>query len=119
MRISTEQLSQMRHLRNLAFEDRLLEHLRKHHARQLADHPDGVVRSFIRRCMDRAKRSYGLESEQAIACYAQLPLLLGPTFELNSAYAAIPALLGRRSFNQNTRAKMALSMAYHVRPAEK
>jgi len=119
MRISTDQLGEMQRLRALAFEDRVLAHLRKHHAKRIDRYPDDEVRTYIRMCIERSRRIYKLETEQAIVCYTELPLLLGPKFELDRRYSAIPALLGRQSFDQNARAKIALSMAYHVTAPER
>jgi hypothetical protein len=115
MRISTDQLGHMSRLQTAAFEDRVLLHLRKHHADQLARQSDEAIRKYIRLCIERAQRIYKLETEQAIVCYTQLPLILGPRFELDPRYSTIPALLGRQSFDQNVRAKTALSLAYHAK----
>lgn len=116
--IRDEQLTALGQARYEDFQNRLLTHLRKHHTERLAEFSDDEVKAFIRTCYDRAKRIYFLWTEQAVVCYSQLPLLLGDDFEVNPDYAIFPALLGRQAFNQNTRAKMALALAYQVNAME-
>lgn len=115
MRIRNEQLDQMGHSRVEDFERRLIAHLRKHHPEELSKYSDEDVRAYVQECRARAKNLYGIESEQGIACYSQLAFLLGDTFEIDPTCTTIPVLLGRRSFEQNTRAKMALAFAYQIR----
>ena len=87
----------------------LLAHLRKHHQARLQSHTDEEVKEYISVSCVRAGRLYGLRTEQALACYAEIPLLLGDEFEVNPAYRTVVALLGQQSFEPNTRAKMAAS----------
>jgi len=102
-----------------SFESRLTAHLRKHHRERLADYSDEAVVEYIRECVTRAKELYELETEQAIACYAEIPLILGDDFEVNPRYLAIPDLLAKQSFNPSTRAKIALALAYQVKVAQR
>lgn len=97
------------------FQSRLLTHLRKHHAKRLSSVSDEHIKAFIRTCCERCKQLYGLNTEQAVVCYTELPLILGDDFETNPAFSTITALLARRSFNPSTRAKMALAFALQVR----
>jgi len=96
------------------FQDRLLAHLRKHHRARLESSDDGQVKAYIVTCQTRAATIYRLTTEQALACYAQIPLLLGDGFEINPKYRTVVDLLGIQSFDQNIRAKMALASAYWV-----
>jgi hypothetical protein len=119
MRIRNDQLAQLGRSRLEDFKRRLVSHLRKHHSEQVAKYSDGELRAYAEQCQIRAKRLYQIESEQGIACYAQLPFILGDGFETDPAWTTIPALLGRHSFEQNTRAKMALAFAYQLRALQK
>lgn len=115
MRITNEQLAQMGQSRVQDFERRLVAHLRKHHEEKLSKYSDEDVRAYVHECQVRAKQLYDIESEQGIACYSQLAFLVGDEFERDPTCTTLPALLGRRSFEQNTRAKMALAFAYQIR----
>ena len=115
MQIRSEQLSQIGQSRSEDFENRLIAHLRKHHQDQLRQYPDEQVRNYVRKCQFRAESLYEIMTEQGIACYAQIPLVIGDDFEIDPAWKTIPAILGRRSFEQNTRAKMALAFAYQLK----
>jgi len=58
-----------------------------------------------------------MDSEQAIVCYCQLPLILGADFEAPHRYYEVPVILANRSLDQNTRAKIALGIAYELNQA--
>ena len=117
MRIRNEQMAAFRQVRFDDFSKRLAGHLRKYHPDQLASFSDEEIHTYIRECVERASRLYSIQTEQAVACYAQLPFILGDQFEVAPDLAAIPAMLGRQSFEQNTRAKMALALAYQLKQA--
>jgi hypothetical protein len=113
--IRDRQITVLRERRYEDFERRLLSHLRKHHSACVEGFSDDDIRAYIRICYERAVRVYGLTTEQAVACYAQIPLLLGGDFEVNPDCRTVADLLGRLSFEPNTRAKMALATAYWIR----
>ena len=119
MIIREEQFHDLSQQRFKNFSCRLIAHLRKCHRDRLAPCSDSLLDRYIRESADRAKRLYGLATEQAIACYSELPFVLHDEFEIDENYQAIPALLGKKSFNPSTRAKMALSLAYRVKAAMK
>ena len=119
MIIRDQQLQTLRNEQFQNFSRRLIAHLRKHHKERLSPYPDSSLHTYVQECTDRARRLYGLNTEQAIACYAELPLVLHDTYETDKDYQAIPALLGKKSFHPSTRAKMALSLAYQVKAAMK
>ena len=114
MQISPEQLRQIEQARSLEFQQRLTAHLRKHHREQLAGYSDQQLHAYVSMCTARAQRLYRLQTEQAVACYAQLPVLLGRDFEIQPRYRGISSLLAQPSFEPNTRAKMALALAYRI-----
>ena len=118
MIIRDQQLTTLRRERFQDFSRRLIAHLRKHHGQRLAACTDEGLVAYVRECAERAERLYDLTTEQAIACYAELPLVLHNNYEIDENYLAIPALLGKRSFHPSTRAKLALSLAYQVKPAK-
>lgn len=103
------------HARVEDFECRLITHLRTHHAERLSEYDDAAVRAYIRTCLTRAHRLYGLVTEQAVACYAEIPLLLGDDFEVNPAYHMVPLFLADRGVEQSMRAKRALGVAYGLK----
>ena len=117
MQIRDAQFEQFRAALEASFETRAIAHLRKHHALQLATYSDEAIRTYVRMCAGRAQRLYGLDSEQAIVCYCQLPLILGGDFETPQRFYEVAVILAHRSLEQNTRAKIALATAYQINPA--
>jgi hypothetical protein len=119
MRLRDQQLQALEDERRRDFRSRLRHHLRKHHPDRLSSFSDEQLDVYIETSRERAGRQYGLSSEQALVCYAQLPLLLGDAFEVDAKLSAIPAILAQRFLDQSTRAKFALSLAYHVAEARR
>jgi hypothetical protein len=97
---------------------RLVTHLRSHFRDQLAPQSDDQLRAYGRHSIARAAL-YGLTHEQAVSCFAHLPLLLGEDFEANPRYLPLINVLGQRSLNQDTRAKFVVAAAYNLREARR
>jgi hypothetical protein len=97
---------------------RLVSHLRKHFPDRLAKQSEAQVWAYGRHCIARAAL-YGLTHEQAVSCFAHLPLVLGEDFEANPRYLPLINVLGQRSLNQDTRAKFIVAAAYTLREARR
>jgi hypothetical protein len=96
------------------FDERARRHLNKHFPRQVGPMTAGEFRQWVRQCVERAGR-YGLETEQAVMCFAHLLLLLGDDFETNPRYGFAPTVLRADYGHQNERAKLAMLLAYEVK----
>ena len=81
--------------RHAEYLTRLVTHLRAHFPDRLAAQTDEQVRAHGLDCLARAA-GYGLTHEQAVASYAQLPLVLGDGFESDPHYRPLADLLGDR-----------------------
>ena len=92
---------------------RLAAHLRAHFPGRLAGRTDDQLRAYGLACVGRAA-GYGLTHEQAVACYAHLPLVLGAGFASDPRYRPLAGVLGDGSLDQDERAKLAVAVAYHL-----
>jgi hypothetical protein len=96
------------------FETRLARHLNKFFPETMAEQSSEAIRDFINECVKGAAH-YGLTTEQAVACFAHLPLLLGPEFESDRRWAFIPATLAQPAVDPTDRAKFAMILAYAIK----
>jgi len=114
MRLRADQIQEFSVERYRDFRDRLITHLRKHFHERLVASSDEQVRAYVDVCMEKSK-VYGLTTEQAVACYAHLPLILGYDFESNPNCRFAPMTLYDTRLKQNDRAKLAVALAYNIK----
>jgi hypothetical protein len=96
------------------FESRAIKHLMKFFPAHLSRLSEDEKRALVAQIVSRA-RKYGLESEQAVMCYAHLPLLLGNDFESNRRYQFAPRILTTQCGHPIERAKLAMLLAYEFK----
>ncbi|MGE5141663.1 MAG: hypothetical protein ACM3JD_19530 [Rudaea sp.] len=96
------------------FKDRMARHLREHFPAETRTLSEEQMDAFIEECVQRAG-VYGLESEQAVVCYAHLRLLLGDDFETNPYWAFARVALESDQASPNDKAKIAMLMAYELK----
>src|SRR5262245_29415612 len=111
LRIREEQMESFAQARYQDFEERAAAQLREHFPAEVGAMPPDRLRAYIRRCVERAG-AFGLESEQAVMCFAHLPLLLGEDFERQSRWAFVPQVLRQEQHDPNDRAKVAMLLVY-------
>src|SRR5688572_2526127 len=114
LQIRAEQVEAFAAERREEFLARLAAHLRAHFPDRLGGAADGELREYGSACVARAA-GYGLTHEQAVACYAHLPLVLGEDFEADPRYLPVLDLLGNRSVDQDARAKFVVALGYNLR----
>jgi hypothetical protein len=112
--IRNEQLGEFAQARYQDFEERTTRHLREFFPEKMNGISAEGARAFIRECVARA-RAFGLESEQAVVCYAHLPLLLGEDFERQPRWGFMPLLLRQEEYHPNDRAKLAMILAHELK----
>jgi len=96
------------------FESRAIRHLRRFFPDQVSRLSEDQKRALIAQMVSRA-RKYGLESEQAVMCFAHLPLLLGDDFDSNRRYQFAPRILKAQCGHAVERAKLAMLLAYEFK----
>ena len=114
LRIRTGQLEAFARARCQDFEERAAAHLREHFPDETAALPPDRLRAYVRGCVGRAG-AFGLKSEQAVVCFAHLPLLLGEDFASQPRWAFVPDVLRQEQYPANDRAKLALLLAYGLK----
>lgn len=114
LKISAEQMKAFSAERREDFKQRLVQHLRKHHADDTAPYRDSQMLDYADKCIERAKQ-YGLTTERAVACYSQLHWVLGRDFEANRRCRFVVNILHDKKKDQNDRAKIAVAVAYKYR----
>jgi hypothetical protein len=114
VRIRDEQIESFAQARYQDFEERAAEHLREYFPGEVGAMPPHRLRAYIRGCVGRAG-AFGLKSEQAVMCFAHLPLLLGEDFETQPPWAFVPAVLRQEQYPPNDRAKLAMLLAYGLK----
>jgi hypothetical protein len=72
------------------------------------------LKAFIRRCVERA-RDYQLRSEQSVAYFSHLPLLLGEDFAADRRYRFAPTVLRSRVGRPEERVKIAMLLAHQFK----
>ena len=103
LKIREEQMESLAQARYQDFEERATRHLRAHFPEQMRGMSAERSRVYIRACVKRAG-AFGLQSEQAVMCYAHLPLLLGEDFESQPRWAFVPHVLRQEQYPPNDRA---------------
>jgi hypothetical protein len=96
------------------FEERMTQHLKRFFPETMDELSPDEIRDFIGECVKGAAH-YGLTSEQAVACFAHLPLVLGPEFETDRRWRFVPATLANEAADPTDRAKLAMILAYAVK----
>jgi hypothetical protein len=113
LQIRAEQVEAFSAERRDEFLTRLAAHLREHFPEQLGGASDDELRAYGSACVARAA-AHGLTHEQAVACYAHLPLVLGEDFEADPRYRPAVEALGDRSLDQDARAKFVVALGYNL-----
>jgi hypothetical protein len=114
LRIRAEPLESLAQARYRDFEERATRHLRAHFPEAMRGMSAERSRAYVRECIERAG-AFGLKSEQAVLCFAHLPLLLGEDFESQPRWAFVPYVLRQEQYPANDRAKVAVLLAYEAK----
>jgi hypothetical protein len=115
--IRNEQIEAFARSRYRDFEERTAKHLREYFPEMMAAMSAEEIRAFIRACVERAS-AFGLTSEQAVVCYAHLPLVLGEDYDRQPRWAFVPYVLRQEQYPANDRAKLATVLAYELKAKE-
>jgi hypothetical protein len=113
-RIGDEQAHELGQSAYRSFQQRLAGHLRKFFPAQMASMSGPDTEAFITRCVEAARR-HGLTSEQSVAYFSHLPLLLGEDFEANRRCRFATAVLGASAGAPQERVKIAMLLAHQLK----
>jgi hypothetical protein len=114
LKIRNEQMESFAASAYQDFEERMTRHLKKFFPETMNEMAPNEIREFIGACVKGAAQ-YGLTSEQAVACFTHLPLLLGPDFETDPNWRFAPTVLSSHECHPNERAKLAMLLAHALK----
>ena len=114
IQIRKDQMDAFSKVRYQDFERRMTQHLRKFFPDKMRQMAEDEVKAFIRRCMEKAKR-YDLVSEQSVAYFSHLPMLLGEDFERSRRYRFAIAVLRAPAGAPEERVKVAMLLAHQLK----
>src|SRR5262245_36652693 len=112
-KISKEQTEAYRPAMVRSFEERVVEHLRRHLAGPTTGATDEELRQRVRSCVPRA-RAYGLTTQREILCFVDVTYLLGERFDTNPKHNWAPTILRSDKLTSEERAKLTMAVAWSV-----